>query len=96
MAGETNAPLAAMVGDDPARPRLLTVRQPRNRSERFAFAAELAAVLLRYLDGFTRSVQHVAADRGRDTRLRYTEAEVDPRTQLVLTSTFARPLLTPP
>lgn len=30
------------------------------------------------------------------TRLRYTEAEVDPRTQLVLTSTFARPLLTPP
>ncbi|MBM2621054.1 hypothetical protein JIG36_36695 [Actinoplanes sp. LDG1-06] len=54
MAGEANAPLAAMVGtrrDDPA---LLIVPQPRNRDLRFAFADELAAVVLRYVEDRTR------------------------------------------
>ena len=39
LAGEANAPLAAMVGDDAGAPRLLVVTQPRNRDQRFAFAA---------------------------------------------------------
>jgi hypothetical protein len=46
MAGEANAPLAAMVGTDAAAPRLLVVPQPRDRALRFAFADELATVLL--------------------------------------------------
>ena len=44
LAGEANAPLAAMVGDYPAAPRLLIVPEPRDRDQRFAFAAELAAI----------------------------------------------------
>jgi hypothetical protein len=46
LAGEANAPLAAMAGDDPAAPALLVVPEPRDRDQRFAFAAELAAVIL--------------------------------------------------
>jgi hypothetical protein len=46
MAGEANAPLAAMVGTAADRPVLLVVPQPRDRSRRFRFADELAAVLL--------------------------------------------------
>lgn len=52
LAGEANAPLAAMVGDDPEKPHLLTVGEPRNRAERFAWAARLAAVVLPYIDSF--------------------------------------------
>jgi hypothetical protein len=46
MAGEANAPLAAMVGTAVDRPVLLVVPQPRDRSRRFRFADELAGVLL--------------------------------------------------
>ncbi|BEL09694.1 hypothetical protein Q0Z83_078850 [Actinoplanes sichuanensis] len=74
MAGEANAPLAAMVGTDPARPRLLVVGQPRNRDERFAFAAELAATLVDYVDSFTDATEDVAVDRGKDVRQRYVDA----------------------
>ena len=52
--GEANAPLAAMVGDDPDSRSLLVVYQPRNRDQRFAFAAELAEIVLGYLDGYLR------------------------------------------
>lgn len=53
LAGEANAPLAALVGDDRDKPRLLTVCEPRNRTERFEFAADLAAsVMLPYIDGY--------------------------------------------
>ncbi len=74
MAGEANAPLAAMVGTDPAHPRLLVVPQPRNRDQRFAFAAELAAILLPYVDSFCGVTEAVAVDRGRDVRYRYVDA----------------------
>ncbi|MEU8656194.1 hypothetical protein [Actinoplanes philippinensis] len=74
MAGEANAPLAAMAGTDPARPRLLTVGQPRNRDERFAFAADLAATLVPYVDSFATDTEDVAVDRGRDVRQRYVDA----------------------
>ncbi len=53
LAGEACAPLAAMVGDDPAKPCLLTVYEPRDRAKRFEFAAALADVILRYIDSYT-------------------------------------------
>jgi hypothetical protein len=52
LAGEACAPLAAMVGDDPDKPRLLTVYEPRDRAKRFEFAADLADVVLGHLDGY--------------------------------------------
>ncbi|MFG2102483.1 hypothetical protein ACGFJ5_17990 [Micromonospora echinaurantiaca] len=74
MAGEANAPLAMLVGAAPDEARLLIVPQPRNRDQRFAFAAELAAVLLPYLDGHRGATEAVAVDRGRDVRHRYVDA----------------------
>ena len=73
LAGEANAPLAAVVGDDPDSPQLLVVNQPRNRNERFAFAAELAHVLVPYLEGFARQAEDVQAGRG-ETRRRFLNA----------------------
>ena len=52
LAGEANAPLAVMVGAEPRSSRLLVVSQPRNRDQRFAFAAQLAEIVLAYLDGY--------------------------------------------
>jgi hypothetical protein len=49
LAGEANAPLAAMVGETPESARLLLVVQPRNRDQRFAFAAELARIVVGYI-----------------------------------------------
>ena len=74
MAGEPNAPLAALAGTDRSAPRLMIVAQPRNRTDRFAFAAELAGVLIPYVDSFTAETEAVAVDRGRDVRHRFTDA----------------------
>jgi hypothetical protein len=52
LAGEACAPLAVMLGDDPDKPRLLTVYEPRDRARRFEFAADLAEVILGHLDGY--------------------------------------------
>ena len=52
MAGEANAPLAMMVGDNHDRPRLLVVPQPRDRDLRFVFAGEFGRILLGYIGGF--------------------------------------------
>jgi hypothetical protein len=68
LAGEANAPLAAMVGDRPDAPRLLVVPQPRNRDQRFAFAAELGRLVMSYVDSFARHQEEV---RG---RRRFTDA----------------------
>lgn len=65
LSGEAAAPLAAMLGTDRDRPRLLVVTQPRNRDLRFAWAAELAGVLLPYVEGFmadTETVERKNAD----------------------------------
>ncbi|GAA3600458.1 hypothetical protein GCM10022419_100690 [Nonomuraea rosea] len=59
LSGEAAAPLAAMLGTDRERPRLLVVTQPRNRDLRFAWAAELAGVLLPYLEGFMADTETV-------------------------------------
>jgi len=74
MAGEANAPLAAMIGTGAAAPRLLVVEQPRNRDERFAFAADLAGQLVPYLESFAGETEAVAVDRGRDVRYRFVDA----------------------
>ncbi|MCD7445319.1 hypothetical protein K4B79_44960 [Streptomyces lincolnensis] len=60
-AGEAGAPLGALVGTDRDAPRLLVVPQPRDRDLRFAFLAELADVVLPYIDGYAESVE--AAER---------------------------------
>ncbi|MGW0809696.1 hypothetical protein [Nonomuraea sp. NPDC002799] len=65
LSGEAAAPLAAMLGTDRERPRLLVVTQPRNRDLRFAWAAELAGVLLPYVESFlagTETVERRNAD----------------------------------
>lgn len=53
LAGEACAPLAVLAGDDREKPRLLVAHEPRNRTQRFEFAADLAAVVLPYLDSYT-------------------------------------------
>ncbi|MFF1338650.1 MULTISPECIES: hypothetical protein [unclassified Streptomyces] len=58
-AGEAGAPLGALIGTDPAEPRLLVVAQPRDRDLRWAFLAELADVVLPYVDGYADDVEYV-------------------------------------
>ncbi|MFI9603695.1 hypothetical protein ACIHCX_28260 [Streptomyces sp. NPDC052043] len=60
-AGEAGAPLGALVGTDRDAPRLLAVPQPRDRDLRFAFLAELADVILPYIDSCADAVE--AAER---------------------------------
>ncbi|MFC3577757.1 hypothetical protein ACFOZ0_31745 [Streptomyces yaanensis] len=56
-AGEAGAPLGALVGTDRDAPRLLVVPQPRDRDLRFAFLADLADVVLPYLDAYAEAVE---------------------------------------
>ncbi|MFJ9583897.1 hypothetical protein [Streptomyces acidicola] len=67
-AGEAGAPLGALVGTDRDAPRLLVVPQPRDRDLRFAFLAELADLVLPYVDAYGDVVE--AAER----------SETDPET----------------
>jgi len=71
LAGEANAPLAAMVGDDPQAPVLLVVPEPRDRDQRFAFAAELSAIVLSYIESHFAEEEPVG---GRDPGTRYADA----------------------
>ncbi|MEU7056249.1 hypothetical protein [Streptomyces sp. NPDC046197] len=61
-AGEAGAPLGALAGTDRHAPRLLVVAQPRDRDLRSAFLAELADVVLPYIDAHAEVVE--AAERG--------------------------------
>ncbi|MGY3206270.1 hypothetical protein [Streptomyces sp. TE5632] len=67
MAGEAGAPLAAMVGSAKRNGTLLVVAQPRNRDQRFAFAAELGRIVMDYIDSFRQD------RRGEGERSRYTD-----------------------
>ncbi|MER6626969.1 hypothetical protein ABT301_01790 [Streptomyces sp. NPDC000987] len=60
-AGEAGAPLGALVGTERDAPRLLVVAQPRDRDLRFAFLAELADLVLPYIEGYAGQVE--AAER---------------------------------
>ena len=53
LAGEACAPLAVLVGDNREKANLLAVYEPRDRAQRFEFAADLAAVIVPYLDSYT-------------------------------------------
>lgn len=74
LAGEANAPLAAMVGGEPGSPRLLVVHQPRNRDQRFAFAAALAEIVVGYVQAFCSMVETVPSGPGREPRVRCADA----------------------
>lgn len=74
MAGEANAPLAVLLGTAPADRHLLVVTQPRNRDHRFAFAAALADLVVRYAESFAGVAEPIAVDRGRDVRHRFVDA----------------------
>lgn len=56
LAGEANAPLAAILGTDRSAPIVLTVAEPRDRNQRFAFVAELAEVILPYIESYAAGV----------------------------------------
>jgi hypothetical protein len=71
LAGEANAPLAALVGDDAGAPNLLVVPEPRDRDLRFAFAADLAAAVLRYIESYFADQEPTD---GRDPAIRYADA----------------------
>ncbi|MFF5855652.1 hypothetical protein ACFY8B_08440 [Streptomyces sp. NPDC012751] len=60
-AGETGAPLGALVGTDRDAPRLLAVPQPRDRDLRFTFLADLADIVLPHIDAYADAVE--AAER---------------------------------
>lgn len=74
LAGEACAPLAAMAGTGAGCPRLLVVPQPRNRDQRFTFAAALADILVPYIEGFLESGEMVPGGPGREGRTRYADA----------------------
>ncbi|MEV0056159.1 hypothetical protein AB0H34_37445 [Saccharopolyspora shandongensis] len=66
MAGEANAPLAAMVGSDRDAPRVLIVPQPRNPELRFGFAHSLAMVVLDRVASCAATTETYARSRGRN------------------------------
>lgn len=72
MAGEANAPLAVLVGDDRDTPRLLVVPNPRNRDMRFEFAAAFGEIVLAYIDSFASRTEETR--KGKESRLRYADA----------------------
>ncbi|MDJ1133304.1 hypothetical protein [Streptomyces iconiensis] len=58
-AGETGAPLGAMVGTDRGAPQVFTVAQPRDRDLRFAFLGRLAEALLPHLESCQDEVETI-------------------------------------
>jgi len=52
LAGEACAPLAVLAGDDREKPTLLVAYEPRDRTQRFGFAADLASIILPAIDGY--------------------------------------------
>ncbi len=74
LAGEAAAPLAALVGTDRAAPVLLLVSQPRDRDQRFAFLAELARVVVGYIEARRGETELVEATRNHEEWERYVDA----------------------
>jgi hypothetical protein len=74
LAGEACAPLAALCGAVRDNPRLLVVPQPRNRDERFSFAARLADLVLDHLDSCRQDTETFQVGRPPEIRTRFTEA----------------------
>ncbi|MFC1434499.1 hypothetical protein ACEZDB_28055 [Streptacidiphilus sp. N1-3] len=76
LAGEACAPIAALLGSDRDRPELLIVPRPKNRTDRFRFAADLADLLLPYFESFTTTSEIYTAGRSstREERKRHLDA----------------------
>jgi hypothetical protein len=75
LAGETNAPIAAMAGTQHDKPAIILASQPRLRSKRLDFAAELADVVLPFINACAQRIEYVTAGRdGTDTRTRMADA----------------------
>ncbi|GLZ15685.1 hypothetical protein Acsp04_59200 [Actinomadura sp. NBRC 104425] len=74
LAGEAAAPLAVMLGTRPSAPALLVVPQPRNRDLRFAFAADLAKVVLDHVEAGRGSVEQLPPGRDGEAKTRYSDA----------------------
>lgn len=74
LAGEACAPLAAMAGTDPDHPVLLTVHQPRDRTQRFRFAERLAALFLQYMEDCRAVTETYSGGRPPEERTRATRA----------------------
>jgi hypothetical protein len=74
LAGEAAAPLAAMVGTDRRNPTLLTVPQPRNRDLRFGFFADLARIVMPYIDACHARTEALPATKHREEQDIFTDA----------------------
>ncbi|WP_241684512.1 hypothetical protein [Actinomadura sp. J1-007] len=74
LAGEAAAPLAVMLGSGPDDPSLLIVAQPRNRDLRFAFAAELAKLVLNHIETSRGAVEELPPGKDGEERIRYSDA----------------------
>lgn len=74
LAGEAAAPLAVMLGSGPDDPSLLIVAQPRNRDLRFAFAAELAKLVLNHIETSRGAVEELPPGKDGEDRIRYADA----------------------
>ncbi|MDN3354152.1 hypothetical protein [Actinomadura sp. DC4] len=74
LAGEAAAPLAAMVGTDRREPTLLTVPQPRNRGLRFGFFADLARIVMPYIEACRAQTEALPATRNREEQDIYLDA----------------------
>ncbi|HLV75272.1 hypothetical protein FHX41_2475 [Actinomadura hallensis] len=74
LAGEAAAPLAVMAGSAPGDPELLVVPQPRNRDLRFAFAADLAKLVLKHIETSRGEVEVLPPGKEGEERIRYGDA----------------------
>ena len=74
LAGEAAAPLAVMAGTDEADPTVLIVPQPRNRDQRFAFAASLARLVLNHIEASRGAVEELAPSKDGEERIRFADA----------------------
>jgi hypothetical protein len=75
LAGEACAPLAVLVGDDRDEPRLLVVYEPRDRTQRFAFAADLARIVLPVIERYCTDNHGDAGTGAQGTSAQGTGAE---------------------
>ncbi|RFU37261.1 hypothetical protein DZF91_33830 [Actinomadura logoneensis] len=74
LAGEAAAPLATMLGTDRDAPTLLVVPQPRNRDQRFAYAAELAKAVLDHVESERGATETLEPSKDGEERVRYERA----------------------
>ncbi|MEV6338719.1 hypothetical protein AB0M12_28855 [Nocardia vinacea] len=73
MAGEAGAPLAAIVGEARQAPTLLVVGQPRDRVQRFVFAADLGRKVMGHIDSCRIDRSDIPTKSG-EARSFYTDA----------------------